>query len=170
MRILLRMTSNPRIKPSLTSRAVFLTKTPMSNETAAPQSLTEWAQSHFTAFFEHNTTSASNDAQDDPTPDQSPSLDSQIQAMFSPNAQIFMNHTGPLSVGDFTKQMGQAFGTNQTSVEWKESFEVDDQAQDKTEEGKTGIFAGYLIVTRTLKFRIRAAPAKNYTTISLSAK
>ncbi|KAE9409923.1 hypothetical protein BT96DRAFT_984254 [Gymnopus androsaceus JB14] len=143
----------------------------MSSQT---QSLTEWAQSRFTTLFEHPAANKDTESQ----PSSSSSLESQIQALFSPTAQIYINHNGPVSVEEFNQQVGSTFGTNKTEVEWKDCLEVVDDKSKESDggdnspgaDGKTGIFAGYLIVTRTLKFMIRAAPAKNYTYIWLSAK
>ncbi|KAJ3915182.1 hypothetical protein F5877DRAFT_49031 [Lentinula edodes] len=142
----------------------------LNEHTSAPsspqQSLTEWVQSRFSGLYEH------------PSPDTSDTntTQSRIQSMFTPTAQIYLNHTGPVPLEEFTKNLEQTFGTNKTEVEWKECFEVPDSNKEEKDdnhevvEGETGIVAGYLIITRTLKFRIRATPAKNYTHVSLSAK
>jgi hypothetical protein len=52
---------------------------------------------------------------------------SQIKAMFSSDAQIYINHTGPVSVEEFSTQIGQTFGTNKSTAEWKECFEIEDR-------------------------------------------
>ncbi|KAJ3874669.1 hypothetical protein F5051DRAFT_416154 [Lentinula edodes] len=150
--------------------SLILTTTMLNEHTSAPsspqQSLTEWVQSRFSGLYEH------------PSPDTSDTntTQSRIQSMFTPTAQIYLNHTGPVPLEEFTKNLEQTFGTNKTEVEWKECFEVPDSNKEEKDdnhevvEGETGIVAGYLIITRTLKFRIRATPAKNYTHVSLSAK
>ncbi|KAJ4496797.1 hypothetical protein C8R41DRAFT_918055 [Lentinula lateritia] len=136
------------------------------------QSLTKWVQSQFSGLYEHPSPDTSDNAQDTDTN----TTRSRIQSMFTPTAQIYLNHTGPVPLEEFTKNLEQTFGTNKTEVEWKECFEVPDNNKEEKDdnhevvEGETGIVAGYLIITRTLKFRIRATPAKNYTHVSLSAK
>ncbi|KAJ4479224.1 hypothetical protein J3R30DRAFT_3404038 [Lentinula aciculospora] len=139
----------------------------MSNEDtisllSSQLTLTEWAQSQFSSLYEHPGTDAN-----------SSPLQTKIQSMFSHTAQIYMNHTGPMSVEEFTKHLEQTFSTNKVEVEWKECFEIPDDTnhtENSGAEGKTGIVTGYFIITRTLKFWIRATPAKNYTHVSLSAK
>ncbi|KIK67757.1 hypothetical protein GYMLUDRAFT_36522 [Collybiopsis luxurians FD-317 M1] len=143
---------------------------------ASTQSLTDWAQSRFTSLYEGSPTNTDSgpvetETEAESTPNASV-LDSQLQSMFTQNAQIFVNHSEPMSVEEFKNHLGQTFGTNKATAEWKECFEVGDRNEETQSqaEGTTGIVAGYLIVTRTLKFRIRATPAKNHTHISLSAK
>lgn len=100
----------------------------MSSQT---QSLTEWAQSRFTTLFEHPAANKDTESQ----PSSSSSLESQIQALFSPTAQIYINHNGPVSVEEFNQQVGSTFGTNKTEVEWKDCLEVVD---DKSKESDGG--------------------------------
>ncbi|KAJ3932998.1 MAG: hypothetical protein NXY57DRAFT_893072 [Lentinula lateritia] len=128
------------------------------------QSLTKWVQSQFSGLYEHPSPDTSDNAQDTDTN----TTRSRIQSMFTPTAQIYLNHTGPVPLEEFTKNLEQTFGTNKTEVEWKECFEVpDNNKEEKDDNHETGIVAGYLIITRTLKFRIRATPAKNYTHVSV---
>ncbi|KAF5392954.1 hypothetical protein D9757_001277 [Collybiopsis confluens] len=129
------------------------------------QSLTSWAMSRFSALYDSPA-----EFQAEATTTNTSSFESHIRSMFSKDAQIFVNHDGPMNAQDFQKHLGQTFGANKTEVEWKECFETEDAENSTQGEPKNGIVAGYLIVTRTLKFRIRATPAKNYTHISLSAK
>ncbi|ESK83496.1 hypothetical protein Moror_4881 [Moniliophthora roreri MCA 2997] len=109
-------------------------------------SLTEWAQSNLNALFEHSG-------------EQEDTFSSQFNATFSPNASILMNHE-TISVDEYKKRISQTLVTASSSVEWK----------DVLEDTEAGVVAGFLVITRTMKFRIRAAPAKNYTYITISAK
>ncbi|KAJ3856417.1 hypothetical protein EV368DRAFT_32483 [Lentinula lateritia] len=128
------------------------------------QSLTEWVQSRFSGLYEHTRRDTSDSAQ----ATDANTTQSRIQSMFTPTAQIYLNHTGPVPLEEFTKHLEQTFATNKTEFEWKECFEVpDSNKEEKDDNNEIGIVAGYLIITRTLKFRIRATPAKNYTHVSL---
>ncbi|KAJ3995515.1 hypothetical protein F5050DRAFT_1573410 [Lentinula boryana] len=137
----------------------------MSNNSSFQQ-LAQWAQSKINALYEHPDTSLPDD-------NSAPPIASRVQSLFAPNAQIYLNHTGPVLPEEFSKQLEKNLGTSKADVEWKECFEVlDDNEHDTESETRyqVGIVAGYFIITRTLKFRIRAAPAKNYTHVSFSAK
>ncbi|KAJ3782395.1 hypothetical protein GGU10DRAFT_275605 [Lentinula aff. detonsa] len=144
------------------------------SDNSSLQQLAQWAQSKINALYEHPDTSLPDD-------NSAPPIASRVQSLFAPTAQIYLNHTGPVPPEEFSKQLEKSFGTSRAEVEWKECFEVlDDNEHDAESETvivnerftryQVGIVAGYFIITRTLKFRIRAAPAKNYTHVSFSAK
>lgn len=108
--------------------SLILTTTMLNEHTSAPsspqQSLTEWVQSRFSGLYEH------------PSPDTSDTntTQSRIQSMFTPTAQIYLNHTGPVPLEEFTKNLEQTFGTNKTEVEWKECFEVPDSNKEEKDD------------------------------------
>ncbi|KAJ3741589.1 hypothetical protein DFH05DRAFT_1578844 [Lentinula detonsa] len=134
----------------------------MSNNSSLQQ-LAQWAQSKINALYDHPDTSLPDD-------NSAPPIASRVQSLFAPTAQIYLNHTGPVPPEEFSKQLEKSFGTSKAEVEWKECFEVLDDNEHDAESERVGIVAGYFIITRTLKFRIRAASAKNYTHVSFSAK
>ncbi|THU90352.1 hypothetical protein K435DRAFT_728446 [Dendrothele bispora CBS 962.96] len=116
-------------------------------------SLTDWAKTRIGSLYElHSTSGEEQQAQQ-----------TGAGLVFAPNVQIFHNHK-QTSPEDFQKEISQTFGSVGSSVEWKECVEV------PGEDSREGIVAGFLVVTRTLKFRIRAGPAKNNTFVSFSAK
>ncbi|KAK7448133.1 hypothetical protein VKT23_013892 [Stygiomarasmius scandens] len=126
-----------------------------SQTTHETPSLTDWAKSNINSLYElHSTSGEGQQAQQ-----------SGAGLVFAPNAQIFHNHK-QVTVEEFQKEMSQSFGSVGSSVEWKECVEI----PESKETPHTGIVAGFLVVTRTMKFRIRAAPAQNNTFISISAK
>ncbi|KAJ3756634.1 hypothetical protein EV360DRAFT_84785 [Lentinula raphanica] len=127
----------------------------MSNEQTSP-SLAQWLQSEFTTLYENS------EAEED----SANGISARIQYLFSPAAQIYINHSGPLPSEEFLKHV-KAFGSTKAEVDWKECFDVNNNEE---QSDTAGIVAGYFIITRTLKFRIRAAPAKNITHVSFSAK
>ncbi|KAF9269893.1 hypothetical protein L218DRAFT_992573 [Marasmius fiardii PR-910] len=110
-------------------------------------SLTEWAQSKLNNMFELSRQSSED-------------LQAHFNTTFSPNAQILMNHV-PISAPEFQKRISESSGgTAKVSVEWK----------DVMEDSQAGIVAGFLVLTRSMVFRIRAAPAQNHTFLNISAK
>ncbi|KAK0203330.1 hypothetical protein DFS33DRAFT_1330097 [Desarmillaria ectypa] len=117
-----------------------LTATTMSS----PSSLTEWTKSHFSSLFKPS--------------------ENQLQEVsaFTENAEVLVNHT-QVSVEQFKKSLAEKFGAGvvqDVQIDWKELIH-DEEA---------GIVAGFVDVTRSMKFRIRAGPAQIHTYISISMK
>ncbi|KAF5362762.1 hypothetical protein D9758_011730 [Tetrapyrgos nigripes] len=147
----------------MTSSLQSLLRTSMtsqpSSSTDTPLSLTEWAQSRINSLYELHSTSESAEEPE------STGAGTKFSSIFAPNAVIYHNHS-QISVEEFQKEISQAFGAVGSNVEWKECVE----SPESKENSQAGIVAGFLHVTRTLKFRIRASPAKNNTFICISAK
>jgi len=123
------------------------------------QSLTEWAQSHLTTLYEsHPTTSAPATESD-----LSPAFDS----AFSPEAEIFVNHDAVDRDALKDSIAKKKWAVQRCDVEWKNVIEV---PANTNKPHEAGIVAGFLVVTHSMKFRIRATPAQNQTFISFNAK
>jgi hypothetical protein len=90
-------------------------------------------------------------------------------ATFSENALIYHNHE-IVSLEVFLERLGVAnFACTQAAVEWKELIEIP-QKENDSDSGPGGIIAGFFVVTRSLKFRIRAGPAQRQSLNSFTAK
>ncbi|KAG6867591.1 hypothetical protein C0993_000812 [Termitomyces sp. T159_Od127] len=89
-------------------------------------------------------------------------------ALFTSRTQILLNHI-PITFEDFQNDIrSQLQSSIHASVSWKDVMEVynpEDESQKQE-----GIVAGIYVVTRSLKFRIRAGPAQRKTTVVFSAK
>ncbi|KAJ7592427.1 hypothetical protein C8J56DRAFT_928647 [Mycena floridula] len=120
-----------------------------------PQSLTEWLQTNLTGrYFEKK--------------EEGDQANAAAPVVFAPNAQIFLNHVST-SIEEYQQHHERNLMTSGATVEWKDVIEV----PDSEEEGKAheaGIVAGFLVVTRSMKFKVRATAAKSQTLITLSAK
>lgn len=134
--------------------------------------LTEWTKAHLTALYELT-----------PTPD----LDTTFSTTFSPSAEILINHSS-ISLNAFKEQISETRTASLAStVEFKSLSQVSSGAEGKSDQvrrtnrksrlshlqcvtWKAGIVAGCFLVTRSLKFRIRAASAQTYMHITFSAK
>ncbi|KAK0444605.1 uncharacterized protein EV420DRAFT_1573820 [Desarmillaria tabescens] len=117
-----------------------LTVTTMSS----PSTLTEWTQSQFSSLFKPS--------------------ENQLQevSVFAADAQVMVNHT-QVSVEQFKKSLADKFGAGivqDVNIDWKELIHDDE----------SGIVAGFVDVTRSMKFRIRVGPAQIHTYISVSMK
>ncbi|KII95398.1 hypothetical protein PLICRDRAFT_170055 [Plicaturopsis crispa FD-325 SS-3] len=112
-------------------------------------SLQAWAQTHLSALYESSDPNAA------------------FEAAFSPSAQIYLNHEA-LGRPDLKERVVGRVGAaaNGASVKWENIIAVPKEKGDEN----AGIVAGFLVVTRSLRFRIRAAPAQTQTFITISAK
>lgn len=149
----------------------------MSSQTIP--SLTSWAQTHLAELYE--------------SPKES-DLHSTFSSTFSNKAEIYTNHL-PVRLDALEEKISTKKGAaTKSTVEWKDIIEVPAEEGDKAHEvrvsiaknerltaaltnkqttlslSKAGIVAGFAIVTRSLKFRIRAAPAHTHTYITFNAK
>jgi len=61
------------------------------------------------------------------------------------------------------------FACTQAAVEWKQLIEIPQKEKDN-DSGPGGIIARFFVVTRSLKFRIRAGPAQRQSLNSFTAK
>ncbi|PPR02549.1 hypothetical protein CVT26_012017 [Gymnopilus dilepis] len=114
----------------------------------------QWIQNKFTTIYE----SAS--------PDQVSDFKTHLANVFHKDVEIYQNHQ-PISLGTFQDDLSQANAAHaRSSIEWKEVFEVPPPEGDSD----TSIVAGSFIVTRSMKFRIRAAPAQRLNHNIFSAK
>jgi len=125
----------------------------MSSETTT--TLTSWVQTLLTALYESSSTTQPSEFQ------------SSFDAVFSSGAQFFVNYE-PVARDAFKEDMEKrAFAATRISVEWKEVMEV--AKADNNAHG-IGTVAGCIVITRSMKFRIRAAPAQSNTNIVFIAK
>ncbi|KAF8901933.1 hypothetical protein CPB84DRAFT_1846630 [Gymnopilus junonius] len=102
-----------------------------------------WLQSKFKNIYESS------------SPEES-DFRTQVSFVFHKDVEIFHNHQ-KVTLGTFQDSLSQAnFAQSRASIEWKEVFEVP-PAEGETE---SSIVAGSFVVTRSMKFRIRAGPAQ----------
>ncbi|TFK34124.1 hypothetical protein BDQ12DRAFT_727167 [Crucibulum laeve] len=122
--------------------------------TSAPEhnDLTTWLQAHLSTLYEPPATADDADFQ------------ASFNSTFSPSAQIIVNHQMS-SLDQFKDNLlSSKAAMTRATVHWKEVMQVDSPSE------KSGIVAGFFVVTRTMKFRIRASPAQNNGYNSFSAK
>ena len=101
-------------------------------------------------------------------------LQAQLGDIFTDNARIVLNHK-PISVDDFNREFtSRRFAVVGETLDWQHI--VDARNEDKAEgdglcpdDEVEGTVAGSYIVTRSLKFRIRAAPAQRKCHVVFSA-
>ncbi|KAK0490124.1 hypothetical protein EDD18DRAFT_550679 [Armillaria luteobubalina] len=111
---------------------------------SSPSSLTEWAKSQFSNLLKE------------------PGNQLEEVSVFTADAQVLVNHS-QVSVEQFKKSLAEKFGAGvvqDVQINWKELIH----------DEEVGIVAGFVDVTRSMKFRIRAGPAQIHTYISLSMK
>jgi hypothetical protein len=132
--------------------------------------LTTWAHQHISAIYEANSDH---------------DLRKAFENTFSPSSEFFVNHqrvSRESMKEDMTKRRAACVSA---SVKWENSMVVPKDG-DKPDEVcsyvtrnqnftlilccQAGIVAGFLVVTRSLKFRIRAAPAQLQTILTVNAK
>jgi len=116
-------------------------------------SLTSWVKAHLSSLYESPSNATEEDFQEF------------FDLTFSSNADIILNHSS-ITRDELRQDIRRrSFAATAVSTEWKDVAEVE-QNQCK----KEGIVAGFFVVTRTLKFRIRAAPAQMNAFVTFSAK
>ncbi|KAF9445550.1 hypothetical protein P691DRAFT_675366 [Macrolepiota fuliginosa MF-IS2] len=119
-------------------------------------SLADWVKGQFTPLFQKNTESADSD------------VSSTLGSTFKPDARIIYNHQS-IDLAKFGDDLNQSgFAVTRTDVEWKEIFATPNESDGSGTQA--GIVAGYFVVTRSMKFRIRAAPARTLQHCFFSAK
>ncbi|KAF8058518.1 hypothetical protein FPV67DRAFT_1522717 [Lyophyllum atratum] len=123
--------------------------------TSSGDSLKSWAQAGLTALYGSSSNASDTDFR------------SSFDTLFSSQAEILVNHVA-LALDGFKDDIkNRAFAATRVSIAWKEIVEV---PKADSPENEAGIVAGCFVVTRSLKFRIRAAPAQSNTTVVFSAK
>ncbi|KAG6893813.1 hypothetical protein C0992_008541, partial [Termitomyces sp. T32_za158] len=90
-------------------------------------------------------------------------------ALFSPSTQIMVNYT-PTTLEEYQNDIRTRIqSAKHGSVSWRDVVEVYDSDDKSQKQEGTGLVAGVYVVTRSLNFRIRAAPAQRKTTVVFSA-
>ncbi|KDQ56211.1 hypothetical protein JAAARDRAFT_36394 [Jaapia argillacea MUCL 33604] len=112
--------------------------------------LTTWVKTHLAAVYEAT-------EEDD--------LRSSFEMVFAPEVEIHLNHELVSRDEMRDKLMQGRFAASSASLEWKNVMCV-----PKEDAELTGLVAGYFVIDRTSKFRIRAAPAHRTMTCTFSAK
>ena len=89
--------------------------------------------------------------------------------IFTDDARIVLNHI-PTSVDDFYGEFARRkFAVTGVTIDWQHI--VDDKVEDSAGAGEDAeMVAGSYIVTSSLKFRVRAAPAQSKSHIVFSAR
>ncbi|KAJ8591532.1 hypothetical protein M405DRAFT_814210 [Rhizopogon salebrosus TDB-379] len=110
---------------------------------------TSWTQSRLAALYEAHENEA---------------FASSFDAVFSPSCEVRVNHT-PSTVDAFKESISsrRAAGAGVT-LAWENVITTGNSPDEPS------VVAGTLIVTRNMKFRIRAAPAQRQTYINFSAR
>jgi len=94
-----------------------------------------------------------------------------FNSTFSENVSIYVNHE-KISRDEFESEMrvsGSALARPST-IDWKEILEIPTKSEENTTSAPTGIVAGFFVVTRTMKFKIRASNAQILSYNSFSAQ
>ncbi|KIM80538.1 hypothetical protein PILCRDRAFT_822258 [Piloderma croceum F 1598] len=114
--------------------------------------LTTWAQRHISAIYEAQ-------SEDD--------FHHAFEAAFSPSLETFVNHeqVSRESIKDDMVQRRAA--AISSSAKWENVMAV---PKDQEKPDEAGIVAGFLIVTRSLRFRIRVSHAQLLTILTINAK
>ena len=142
----------------------------MSTAATTMSTLTEWTQSHFQAIYAATSEDAFNAA---------------IDAFFSPNVEMY-NNEKKMTREDAREEIAQRWrGAQRVDVKWENSIEVPKEGEGLTGKevrssshhsllvlltdlNKAGLVSGFFVVTRSLRFRVRAAPMQqlNYVTFN----
>ncbi|KAF7782879.1 hypothetical protein Agabi119p4_2255 [Agaricus bisporus var. burnettii] len=88
-----------------------------------------------------------------------------LESIFDKNVNLLHNHK-PMSLSEYMNSLSQSsFATAKTDLEWNVILSQEDEG-----EAQGSIVAGHFVVTRYMKFRIRAAPAERLQHCFFSAK
>ncbi|KAH9485882.1 hypothetical protein JR316_0002797 [Psilocybe cubensis] len=116
-------------------------------------SASQWLRNRFTSLYEAA-----------PPPEEA-DFKALFVSIFSEDAQVWFNHE-QISVDAFQEKITSAnYAAKEASIDWKDLIEI--PGNDAEHEG---IVAGSFVVTRSMKFRIRAAPAQRLNHNIFSAK
>ncbi|KAF9490961.1 hypothetical protein BDN71DRAFT_1453614 [Pleurotus eryngii] len=123
--------------------------------------LIPWLQDRFSKIYDIS----SSQNEGGPIEDFSAGFD----AAFASNILITINGEEVSRDGLREGIISSTFAATHIQVEWKDLIEVPNQGSDDSDL-VTGMVAGQLVTTRSLKFRIRAAPAQNQTITIFQAR
>ncbi|EIW82447.1 hypothetical protein CONPUDRAFT_81921 [Coniophora puteana RWD-64-598 SS2] len=122
-----------------------------------------WLQSHLTTLCE----SESED-----------SFHGSFDSVFAPGCQVIVNHT-PASIDEFKDQLRTNLGASVSAkTSWENVItasprspsEDNQESSQGVTSDQASIVAAFVTITRSMKFRIRAAPAQRQSLVHLSAK
>jgi len=93
-----------------------------------------------------------------------------FNSTFSKNVSIYVNHE-QISRDEFESEMraSRSALSRPSTIDWKEILEIP-KSEENITSAPTGIVAGFFVVTRLMKFRIRASNAKIHSYNSFSAQ
>ncbi|KZT27191.1 hypothetical protein NEOLEDRAFT_1061311 [Neolentinus lepideus HHB14362 ss-1] len=103
-------------------------------------------------------------------------FDSAFESCFSSDAQIIMNHEPVSRENAKSDLLTKRFAAQQATVNWDNVMSASKEGDDKASHvtvrviWKIGIVAGFCTITRTMRLRIRAAPAQRTTQCTFSVK
>ncbi|TFK45414.1 hypothetical protein OE88DRAFT_1639926 [Heliocybe sulcata] len=81
-----------------------------------------------------------------------------FDSCFSPDAQVIMNHEPVSRDNAKSDLLTKRFAAQSATVKWENVISVPKEGDDNV-----GVVAGFCTITRTMKLRIRAAPAQRTT-------
>ncbi|KAF8957585.1 hypothetical protein BDZ97DRAFT_1845699 [Flammula alnicola] len=129
---------------------------PMSNDPHASSPLTQWLQTRLGSLYESV------------PPVEEADFNALFQSAFSDDASIYVNHEQMSQETFLTRLHSYNAAITRATVEWKEVIEATPKEGEQHSAG--GIVAGFFVVTRSMKFRIRVGPAQRLSFNSFSAK
>jgi len=95
-----------------------------------------------------------------------------FNSTFSEKASIYLNHE-QISRDDFESNMttSRSALSRSSTIDWKDILEIPTKSEEgASTSGPYGIVAGFFVVTRSLKFKIRASDAQSLSYNSFSAR
>ncbi|PPQ83721.1 hypothetical protein CVT25_006125 [Psilocybe cyanescens] len=119
-------------------------------------SASQWLRNRFTSLYEAA-----------PPPEEA-DFKALFLSVFSEDSQVVFNHES-MSIDTFQEKLTTAnYAVSDASVDWKDLVEI--PAHDREAGAQEGIVAGSFVVTRSMKFRIRAGRAQRLNHNIFSAK
>ena len=105
------------------------------------------------------------------------SFQNSFNPMFAPGCQVIVNHT-PIAIETFKDQLRTSLGASVSAkTDWENVITASPKTREDDQESpqcstseEASIVAAFLTITRSMKFRIRAAPAQRQSLVHLSAK
>ncbi|KAF8815049.1 hypothetical protein BYT27DRAFT_7201146 [Phlegmacium glaucopus] len=126
----------------------------------ADSPLTTWVKVHLGSFYHDE--SATGEATD---------FQTAFNSTFSDKVSLRINHQ-PTSRDDFESEMraSQSALSRSSTIDWKEMLEIPTNSEEGAISGPGGIVAGFFVVTRSMKWKIRASAAQTLSYNSFSAR
>ncbi|KAF8902406.1 hypothetical protein CPB84DRAFT_1846340 [Gymnopilus junonius] len=123
--------------------------------------ISKWFQNRFTSLYEAVT----------PPPEEEYNMTELVYSAFGKDAEIFYNHK-KVDLTKFQEELEAGnFGVAGSTIEWKELMEMPLKETDPdSEPTEVSIVAGVFVVTRAMKYLIRASPAIRLHYNTFSAK